>query len=108
MARNALGRGGIDVVDHRQRRAGAPYATLGLTQAAECLGTGVFVDDLAVDIKQDMALIIQGAHRVRVNVFVVKGFGSHFSGLTSVGAHSTVCPHPTQRLSAINADWVKA
>lgn len=77
--RDAFGRGGVHMVDHGQRRAGAPYVAPGFAQAAEGLGAGVFVDHLAVYIKQDMALVIQGAHRVGIDVFVVKGSGSHFS-----------------------------
>jgi 3-isopropylmalate/(R)-2-methylmalate dehydratase small subunit len=48
-----------------------------------CQRNGVLLITLAVDVQKDMALVVQGAHRMGIDVFVVEGSGSHFFfGLT--------------------------
>jgi hypothetical protein len=102
--RHPLRRGRVDVIDHRQRRARPPDLAPGSTQTAERLRAGVFVDHLAIDIQQHMALIVEAAHGVRIDVFVVEGSGVH------QGAHSRESSdfHHKEREPAINCPTVRA
>ncbi|MNL15403.1 hypothetical protein D3C87_1363880 [compost metagenome] len=81
---DANGCGGIDMVDHGQRRTRTPDFSSRFAQAAEGLRAGVFVGDLAIDVQQHMALVVERANGVTVDVLLVErswaghGMGSLF------------------------------
>ena len=79
----AHGRGGVDMVHHRQRGGRPPHRTPLRMQGRKCLRAGVFIKNLSVDVQQNLPAVAQLPHRVRSHDALVQGPACHGLGVTA-------------------------
>ena len=82
----------VDMIDDAECRFRPPDITPRIPQAGEGLGAGVFVQDGAIDIEQQLrpgaVPVVQRPYLVPVDDFVVEGSRLHFESSPSFGAEA--------------------